>query len=86
MKKWNNPELLSLGVDMTMEEEKAPKVHDGYCHKIGGACTGTVNDHSADGHKGHTWSGNPCPDHQMQDDGNGNGQPACCCYTGPGQS
>ena len=83
MKKWNKPELLTLGVDMTMHEEKAPKVHGGYCHAINGACTGTVNNHSADGHKDHTWSGNQCLEHQMHEEGNGNGQPACCCYTAP---
>lgn len=84
MKKWNNPELLSLGVDMTMEDNfttYAPPTHgttnNAYCHAghndENGLCNGTVNDHSASGNKNHLYTGIDCPDH-------GPGNEACCCY------
>ena len=81
MKKWNKPQLFSLNVDMTMEDNTGetldPKPHGQYCHKLGvNSCPGLVNEHSADGGKGHTWSGNPCPTHVPDN----NGQPSCCCY------
>lgn len=84
MKEWNNPELFSLGIDMTMED-RDPKVHAGYCHAIGGACTGKENEHSAMGSsadKDHYWTGNACKEHYvLTGNPSNNGNYACCCST-----
>lgn len=75
MKEWSKPQLFSLGVENTFEdvEPYAPRIHNGYCHAEDWQCTGLVNDHSADGHKGHTYTGEACPEH-------GPGNEACCCF------
>ena len=75
MKKWIKPNLLTLGVTMTMEEFETldPKVHDGFCHDLNNDCTGRVNEHNSKLLKSHTMTGtNSCVEH-------GPGQPSCCC-------
>lgn len=79
IKKWNNPELMVLGVENTRSDDWAeykPPVHSGYCHATEGECKGYVNDHADDGAasgKTHRYTGVPCPEH-------GPGNEACCCF------
>lgn len=82
MKKWFKPQISELGIVDTLDDLDTldPKTHDGYCHKLEGSCNGLINDHNASGKDNHTWTGNPCLEHGV---GN-NGQVACCC--GPGAS
>ena len=92
MKKWNNPELLSLGVESTFTEWEAEPVKKPgedhtdatyhYCHKLNvnlPTCQDDQSNHSASGNKEHTFTGVACGQH-------GNGNSACCCYKAPGLS
>lgn len=75
MKEWNNPQLLSLGIENTFEsEEKGLVVH--YCHRQGifedkkHDTIGAGNDYLK-----HKWTGSECKEHHN-----------CCCYTTQVQS
>lgn len=68
MKEWNNPELLSLGVESTFEgtEPIASDSNMHYCHALGKAhstseCKGSEHDFSNGCHlkdaEGHYWNG-----------------------------
>ena len=89
MKKWNNPELMMLGVENTQEggcthsdvslfnsdgDTGLNKGH--YCHQPFDPCPGGNNDHSAAGNKNHVFTGKVCPEHNDANEGN----EACCCY------
>lgn len=88
MKKWNKPELLTLGVENTFEDVQTmakpnkPGHTDAtyhYCHNLDvnlPTCQDEQKNHSASGNKEHTFTGVECGQH-------GNGNSACCCYTAP---
>lgn len=76
MKKWNNPELMILGVENTSDDTH-------YCHKEGVAgCTpNSKGDHRDPTGKDHFWSGNECNiDHKGLGESTSNGNSKCCCF------
>lgn len=86
MKDWNKPIIFALGVEKTNDTEH-------YCHATGSSNCGdnkdndTTNDpnnhsHSIEPGKTHLWTGLQCTKHQVGQQGNGNGQFACCCAPG----
>lgn len=75
MKEWNNPQLLSLGIENTFEsEEKCFGVH--YCHRQG--IFEDINHDTivpGNDYLKHKWTGSECKEHNN-----------CCCYTTQVQS
>lgn len=75
MKEWNNPQLLSLGIENTFESEEKC-FGDHYCHRQGIVedithdTIGAGNDYLK-----HKWTGSECKEHHN-----------CCCYTTQVQS
>ena len=58
MKEWNNPQLFSLGIENTFEDN----IH--YCHSEGkyhlnGCGHSRNNQHQTSDHPAHNWDGNP---------------------------
>lgn len=80
MKKWNNPELMILGVENTREElDDYSNKHSGYCHATGNDPCDVLKQYHADdmssatNEKTHWWTGNQCSEH------NDKGNTSCCC-------
>lgn len=78
MKKWNKPQIFTLGVEntftddiMTCNASKHP------CHKTGNGLHNDSGNHVAGVEQnGHIFN-NGCPDLSHYD---ANGNPICCCY------
>ena len=80
MKKWDEPKIYDLGLEMTMEgnsSDNAMKLH--YCHKTKSVlCTDNGQDHSGSGNKNHIFTGKICDINDEYHTKNGN--VACCCF------
>lgn len=75
MKKWDEPKIYVLGLEMTMNDNDHNATYH-YCHKTDPAsiCIDKQSDHNASGNKGHIFTGIECKEHIV------GGNSACCCY------